>query len=137
MSQNAVVKEVISPGVVRVSLMRQMQCGTDCHSCKVCISHPTEELLALADDPLGTSAGEWVELETNAGNSIAISLPVYLLPCITMLIGYMIGRSIGFGEGQSLLFALLGIAVGFLPAILLDKKIRKKDVPEFTISQRI
>ena len=34
MSQNAIVKKVVHPGVVEVSLMRQMECGLSCSSCE-------------------------------------------------------------------------------------------------------
>ena len=47
MSQNAVVKRIVSPGVAEVSLMRQMQCGLNCKSCEGCAQRPTDELLAL------------------------------------------------------------------------------------------
>lgn len=136
MSQNAVVKEVISPGVIRVSLMRQMKCGSDCDSCKICTSRPTDELLALAEDRFDSQVGDWVELDTNAGNAIGISLMVYFLPCLTLLFGYVMGRQLGLNEGQSLLPALIALLLGFVPAVLLDKKIRKKDTPEFTVSSR-
>ncbi|MFI3252933.1 MAG: SoxR reducing system RseC family protein [Eubacteriales bacterium] len=136
MTQNAVITELISPGLVRVSLKRQLACGSGCPSCKGCISQQPEDISAIAEDTIGLELGEWVELETNAGNSVAISLMVYFLPCITMLLGYILGRQFGLGEGVSLIPAVLGIGVGFLPAKLLDHKIRHQDTPEFTITKR-
>ncbi len=53
MSQNAIVKKVVHPGVVEVSLMRQMECGLSCSSCEGCPQRPKEEILALASDPQG------------------------------------------------------------------------------------
>lgn len=136
MTQNAVVKEVVSPGVVQVSLMREMQCGSGCKACSGCSSQPTQEILALASDDIGTQPGEWVELESNAGNSISISLMVYLLPCLTMLGGYMAGTALGLSEGMALFPAMVGIWVGFIPAKCLNRKIINKNAPEFTISCR-
>lgn len=137
MTQNAVITERISPQVVKVSLKRQLACGSGCPSCKGCVSMPTEEIFALAQDNIGLEPGEWVELETNAGDSVAISLMVYFLPCVTMLLGYILGRNIGLNEGLALIPAALGIVVGFTPAKLLDRKIRNSQAPEFTISCRI
>lgn len=137
MTQNAVITERISENVVKVSLKRQLACGSGCPSCKGCVSMPTQEIFALAQDDIGVALGDWVELETNAGRSIHISLMVYFLPCVTMLLGYMCGRGLGMGEGVSLLPAFLGIVVGFMPAKLLDRKIRLSELPEFTISGRI
>lgn len=136
MTQNAVVKELISPGVVQVSLLREMQCGSGCKACSGCVAQPTQEILALATDDIGTQPGEWVELESNAGNSIAISLTVFFLPCLTMLLGYLLGTACGLGEGVALFPAALGIWVGFLPARWLNRKILNKNAPEFTISCR-
>ncbi len=136
MTQNAVVKEIISPGVVKVSLLREMQCGSGCKACSGCESAPTQEILALASDPIQTQPGEWVELESNAGNSIAISLMVFFLPCVAMLVGYVAGTSLGLSEGAALLTAVLGIWVGFIPAKCLNRKIINKNAPEFTISRR-
>lgn len=137
MTQNAVITQRISENVVEVSLKRQLACGSGCPSCKGCVSMPTQEIFALAQDDVGVELGDWVELETNAGNSIAISMMVYFLPCVTMLLGYILGRNLGLGEGLSLLPAFFGVFVGFLPAIRLDRHIRKKNTPEFTISGRI
>ncbi len=136
MTQNAVVTERVSPQVVRVSLKRQLACGSGCPSCKGCASQPTQEVYALAEDPIGLELGEWVELETNAGNSILLSLMVFFLPCVTMLLGYILGRQLGMGEGSALLAAAAGILLGFLPARLLDRHIQQKDSPEFTITRR-
>ncbi len=136
MTQNAVITELVSPGVVRVSLKRQLACGSGCPSCKGCISQQPEDIIALAQDSIGLSPGDWVELESNAGNSIAISLMVYFLPCLTMLVGYVLGKELGLGEGLSLIPAGFGVIVGFLPAKLLDRHIVQKNSPEFTITGR-
>lgn len=136
MTQNAVVTELVSTGVVRVSLKRQLACGSGCPSCKGCVSMPTEEISALALDDIGLKLGEWVELEPNAASSIQISLMVYFLPCISLLLGYVLGRKLGFNEAVALVPSFLGVLLGFLPAKLLDRRITKQDTPEFTISCR-
>lgn len=138
MIQNAVVTELVSPGVVRVSLKREAACGSNCPSCNGCLSQQPKDIFALAEDNLGLnlSLGEWVELESNAGNSIAISFMVYLLPCVTMLLGYVLATELGMGETLALIPAGLGVVVGFLPAKLLDKNIAGKNAPEFTIVKR-
>lgn len=137
MTQNAIVKECVSPGVVRVSLKRQLACGSGCPSCKGCVSMPTEEIFALAQDNIGLKVGEWAEVETNAASSVAISLMVYFLPCLTMLLGYVLGETLGMGEALSLIPAALGVVVGFIPAKTIDKKIKNSDTPEFTVSCRV
>ena len=78
MSQNAIVKKVVHPGVVEVSLMRQMECGLSCSSCEGCPQRPKEEILALADKTLASFQGgtEEVagEVAIGGGESRAMAL---------------------------------------------------------------
>ena len=83
MSQNAIVKKVVHPGVVEVSLMRQMECGLSCSSCEGCPQRPKEEILALASDPQGgAKPGDWVEVAPASGSAIGFALLVFFLPCV-------------------------------------------------------
>ena len=82
MVQNAIVKEVIKDGVVRVSLLRQMECGMHCDgACAGCSQKPSEEILALAENGIGAEVGDFVEVESTGVGNISVSLIVFLLPC--------------------------------------------------------
>lgn len=133
MSQNAVVKEIVSDGVVRVSLLREMECGSGCKSCEGCSSRPQEEILALASDSFGVVAGDWVEVESSGTGAIGAAMLIYLLPCLTLLGGYVLGDAMGMDVVASLGLSALGLVVGFLPARMVDKSIQRRDTPEFTI----
>lgn len=133
MGQNAVVKEIVSQGVVQVSLMGEMQCGESCMNCKICTARPTKETLALAADPIGTQPGQMVEVESNVGNPIAIALLIFLLPCVTLLAGYLVGQRIGLGVGACLGLSLFGLVLGVIPALAIDRRLRRRSEPEFTI----
>ena len=76
MVQNAVVKDIIKEGVVRVSLMRQMECGMHCDgACAGCTQKPTEEILAEASNDIGAKPGDIVTFTviTAKGNIKTIS----------------------------------------------------------------
>lgn len=135
MVQNAIVKEVVSEGVVRVSLLRQMECGLHCDgACEGCGQKPKEEILALAADTLGTKPGDFVEVEPYIGGNISISVIVFLFPCIGLALGYVLGQTLlGLGEGMALLTALAGLVFGFLPAFFLNRSMSKGADPEFRI----
>ncbi len=135
MVQNAVVKEIMKDGVVKVSLLRQMECGMHCDgACAGCTQKPTEEILVLASDDIGAKPGDFVEVEPTGVGNISVSVIVFLLPCIFLGLGYMFGQSVmGLGETAALLTALAGLAVGFVPAYLVNRSIAKSKAPEFRV----
>lgn len=118
---------------MRVSLLRQMQCGSDCDSCKACIARPTGEIIALASDSIGTGPGDWVEVESTGTTAMGAAMLVYLLPCLTLLGGYLVGDALGFGEVPSIVMGGVGLLLGFVPARLADRTIRRNAAPEFRI----
>ncbi len=136
MSQNAIVKQNIGPGVVEIALMRELECGNGCKNCDICTARPQEDLLATAADPVGVAVGDWVEVELTSTTSVTAALLIYLLPCIALLVGYMVGEWLGFSVVTSLVCAALGLALGFLPAWLVNRGIQRNNTPEFTVLKR-
>ena len=98
MSQNAIVKKVVHPGVVEVSLMRQMECGLSCSSCEGCPQRPKEEILALASDPQGGCRGTGWRWSPPPAAPSASPFWSFFLPCVFLLGGYLIGRLLGLGR---------------------------------------
>ena len=133
MIQTAVVKRIVSSAVAEVSLMRQLECGLSCKSCEGCPQKPTDEILALAENPVGARLGDVVEVQFNSGSSIGIAALVYLVPCVFLILGYLLGAWLGLGEGLCVLMAFAGVFVGFIPALILNRAILRKGTPEFTI----
>ena len=133
MVQTAVVKRIISQNVAEVSLMRQLECGLSCKSCEGCPQKPRDEVLAMAENEVEARVGDVVEVESNSGNAIGIAALVYLVPCVFLILGYLLGAWIGFGEGICVLMAFVGLLVGFAPALLLNRAIIRRNRPEFTI----
>lgn len=133
MVQTAIVKRILSPGVAEVSLMRQLECGLSCKSCEGCPQKPKDEILALADNSVDAAVGDVVEVESNSGSAIGIAALVYLVPCVGLVLGYLLGAWLGLGEGLCVFLSFAGLFVGFAPALLLNRAIIKRDKPEFTI----
>jgi len=133
MIQTAVVKRIVASSTAEISLMRQLECGLSCKSCEGCPQKPTDEILALAENTVGAGPGDVVEVQSNSGNTIGIAALVYLVPCVFLVLGYLLGSWFGFGEGLSVLMAFLGLLVGFGPALLLNRAIVRSGKPEFTI----
>lgn len=136
MVQTAIVKQIVSAQVAQVSLMRQLECGLSCKSCEGCPQKPKDEILALAENAVQAQVGDVVEVESNSGNAIGIAVLVYLVPCIFLILGYLLGAWLGLTEGLCVLLAFAGLFVGFAPALLLNRAIVKRDKPEFRILRR-
>ena len=134
MVQSAIVKKQVREGVVQVSLLRQVECGLKCGgNCAGCMQKPQGELLALASDPIGTKPGERVEVEPSVGHSIGLSVLVFAIPCVFLVLGYLAGMALGLGEGASVGTAAVGLLVGFLPAVWVNRWITRSQKPEFVI----
>ncbi|MGI5963092.1 MAG: SoxR reducing system RseC family protein [Lawsonibacter sp.] len=135
MIQNAIVKRVVNDEVVQVSLLRQMECGLHCDgSCEGCSQKPKEEILALASNPIGAQPGDHVEVEPAVGHNIGTSLLVFLLPCVGLGAGYVVGQAaLQLGEIAALGTAFVGLVLGFIPAFLLNRSISSSKAPEFHI----
>lgn len=133
MEQKAVVKRILPDGRVEVSLMRQLECGLSCKSCEGCPQKPKDELLATADNALGAGLNDVVTVRPNAGGALGGYVLVFLLPCLFLILGYLLGAAAGFGEGACLLAAFAGLVLGFVPAVLFNRWMSGRKGPEFTI----
>ena len=139
MVQNAIVKKIVQEGVAEVSLLRQMECGLHCDgACAGCSAKPSQEILALASNGIGAKPGDFVEVEPAGGHNYSTSLAVFVLPCVGLALGYILGMNLlRLGEGASLLTAVLGLAAGFVPAFLMNRAIVRRNAPEFAILKQL
>lgn len=139
MVQNAIVKKIVGEGVVEVSLLRQMECGLRCEgACAGCSAKPPQEILALASNNIGAKPGDFVEVEPASVGNISPSVAVFLLPCVGLGLGYAFGMNVlGLNEVSALGTAVLGLAAGFVPAVLMNRSITKSSAPEFAILKQL
>ena len=139
MVQNAIVKKIVGDGVAEVSLLRQRECGLHCDgACAGCSAKPPQEILALASNSIGARPGDFVEVEPAGRRNISTSVVVFLLPCVGLALGYALGMELlKLGEVTSLLTGVLGLALGFVPAVLMDRAISASKAPEFSILKQL
>lgn len=138
MNQSAIVKKELKNGVVEVSLLRQVECGLNCSgNCSGCMQPPKQEILAVASNPIGAKPGDRVEVEPTVGNSIGMLVLVFALPCLGLVLGYLLGKLAGLGDLAAMGTAVVGLVVAFLPAILVNRSLMKRQAPEFTILKQL
>ncbi len=136
MSQNAIIKRIISDNVAEVSLLRQMDCK-NCDNCGSCSQKPGTEMLAKAANTIGAQVGDTVVVESVVGSSIGIAVIVYVIPCIFLMLGFFLGQAMGLSEVASVGVGALGILVGFIPALILNRVITKGKKPEMVILSKL
>ena len=139
MVQNAIVKKIVREGVAEASLLRQMECGLHCDgACAGCTAKPPQEILALASNSIGARPGDFVEVEPSGGHNYSTSVVVFLLPCVGLGLGYALGMNLlRLSELTAMVTAVLGLAVGFIPAVLMNRAIARSAAPEFAILKRL
>ena len=139
MVQNAIVKKIVREGVAEVSLLRQMECGLHCEgACAGCTAKPPEEILALASNGIDAKPGDFVAVEPAGRRNYSTSVAVFLLPCVGLGLGYALGVNLlHLGEAAALITAVLGLAAGFVPAVLMDRAIARSCAPEFSILKQL
>ena len=139
MVQNAIVKQLVGEGMAQVSLLRQMECGLHCDgACAGCSQKPPQEILALAANPIGAKPGDFVEVEPSVGHGIGLSVIVFLLPCVGLGAGYALGQALlELGDVAALGTGALGLALGFLRALWLNRSMTRSQKPEFSILRQL
>lgn len=120
MTEKGVVAKVVgSKATVRFD--RRSACDK-CHMCAVTKDGMKVEV--VVDNKLGASVGDIVEVEMGEKYVLTAATIVYVIPLV--LIGIGIGIGTLLNELAEALFALGGLVVGFVIAILLDKLVIRK-----------
>ena len=137
MEQIAVVKQILSNGMAKVSVERGTACGA-AHSCADCagcehVIVQTEKVVTAFNDA-SANAGDIVRLRSENAPFMKSAAIVYLLPLVLALVVYGIAAAnLTLGEGPMMLFALLGFVIGIFIAVAWDRHMKKTDGLRFHI----
>lgn len=128
MRQKATVDALIADGRAVLTVVRESACSGDCHTCGGCGS-VKQTLSVTADNPIGAKIGERVWVESNGAPVLKGAALVYLLPLALFLAAYLVAIPLG---AWAFAVAAGAFAVGFLPAVAYNRKI-KREPPTYTI----
>ena len=135
MTQIATVEARLRPGVVRVVVRRETACGHDCEHCGGCAAGAGQFLRVEAADALNTAPGDQVVVESATAPVLKAAAAVYLLPMATLLAGYAVGTQL---SGAAVPAAtVLGFLLGLLPAVLLDRRTRRRGGTAFRVLEKL
>lgn len=134
MTQTAKVKKILSDSIAEVAVKRVSACAHDCDKCASggcqMMEHP--DLTVKAYNQPDARVGDVVLVESSSKRILSMAAVVYLLPFALLLVGYIIGSMLGFGENICLLLGGACFVLSFLISIALNKRVQKNSV-HFTI----
>ena len=105
MTQEAIVIRTLPDSRAEVLVKRQTACGNNCGSCESCIYQ--SELMAVARNQIGAKPGQKVTIATANSKVFSAALLVYILPLVFFVLGFIVSRALGAGEGLSILVSFL------------------------------
>ncbi len=96
-----------------------------CDKCHMCaVTKDGMKVEVVVENTLGANVGDYVEVEMGEKYVLTAAAIVYVIPLVLIGVGIGIGTLIN--ELAQALFALGGLIVGFVIAILLDKLVIRK-----------
>lgn len=96
-----------------------------CDSCHMCATTKNGmKVQTVIENKLKVNVGDYVEVEMGDKFVLTAAFVVYIIPLI--LIGAGIGIGSIWGEIWEIVLAMVGLVVGFMIAIGLDKLLKKK-----------
>jgi len=128
MLEQGVVRKIISPDIVEISLKKK----ESCHKCRACNDDGAEAVSIEAHNAAGAKAGDCVEIEISTRGVVAASSIVYLLPIAFLLAGYACGSAWSRffydsnSESLGILCALAFLAASFMVVRYYDRRVRRK-----------
>lgn len=130
MEQLVRIREVYDNGTAQVVCVRESACSGDCHKCSGC-GAAKETMFAIAENPIGAKAGEFVKVSTDSKQILGMATLVYVLPLVLFFGGYALGEWLKLGGA---LMGCLGFVLGVALIVIGDRIAQKKDNTVYTIT---
>jgi len=117
-----------------VKIERHSLCSKCTNKCQLAVDndHETDEIEVTVSNPVGAESGQMVKIEMGEQPLIIASLIIYIIPLLSLIIGYFAGQyisqSIGFAptEGTGIIGSLLFLVLSFLVIKSIDRFLGKK-----------
>lgn len=128
MEQLVKVRQCNADGTAQVLCLRQSACSGDCHKCSGC-GAVEQKMLFTAQNPIGAKPGDTVRVRTRSGPVLLGAAILYLMPLALFMVGYLVCLTWQW----EFLGGLAGFVLGVLLAVIYDRKVAKKNKPQYTI----
>ena len=124
MRQTARVCRLLPEGSAELLVLRKSACAGDCGTCGGC-GAAQRSLRLTAENPIRAEEGSTVYVESATAPVLKAAVLVYLLPLILFLAGYFLAAPLG---SWAYAVGLGSFALGLIPAIRFDRKLRKRPI---------
>lgn len=128
MEQLVKVRQCNDDGTALVLCLRQSACSGDCHKCAGC-GAVEQKLLFTAQNPIGAKPGDTVRVRTQTGPVLLGATVLYMLPLVLFFAGYLVANVWQWG----IVGGLIGFTLGLVLAMVYDRKVARKNKPQYTI----
>lgn len=130
MEQIVRVRRILADGRAEFIKIRESACSGDCHKCSGC-GAATETMIAVAENPIGAKAGDFVNVTTDSRQILSMAVLVYMIPLALFFAGYALGAWAGISGA---LTGVAGFALGVALIVAGDRIAQKKDQTVYTIT---
>lgn len=130
MDQLVRVREVYDNGTALVICIRESACSGDCHKCSGC-GAAKEAILLKADNPIGASAGDLVNLRSESGPVLKAAAVLYMMPLVLFFAGYALAAAMNLSGA---LFGALAFVLSVILIVVYDRRMAKKGNTIYTIT---
>ena len=131
MTQIATIEKLLDADHAQIAVARQTACGHDCSECAGC-GVSGAPVYARAKNSIGAKPGQKVVVESSTKNMLGIIALVYMVPVVLFFLGYFIAGAF-FGVGGQYTAAVLALVLGLIPAVLYDRRLRRRGGLDFNI----
>ena len=131
MTQIATIEKLLDADHAQIAVARQTACGHDCSECAGC-GVSGAPVYARAKNSIGAKPGQKVVVESSTKNMLGIIALVYMVPVVLFFLGYFIA-GVFFGVGGQYTAAVLAFVLGLIPAVLYDRRLRRRGGLDFNI----
>jgi sigma-E factor negative regulatory protein RseC len=128
MTQDAIVKNIISKELAEVTAQRVSACAHDCSKCGGGCSSLTNiqnTITVTANNLIGACVGDSVVIESATSKVLSAAALVYILPLVLLILGFITGSVLKLTEALSVALSIAAFFIGCWLTVLINKKLRR------------
>ena len=130
MDQIVRVKQIYEDGTAQVICIRESACSGDCHKCSGC-GAAKEAILLTAENPIGASVGDLVNIRSETGPVLKAAAVLYMLPLVLFFAGYALAVAL---DQSGALFGALAFMLSIVLIVVYDRRMAGKENTIYTIT---